>query len=310
MADISRADAIGLLATQKLSEILKDAEKVSLALTTLKQVRMAKGTMTQPVLETLPEAGWVSESATASNGVKPTSEVTWGSKVFVAAELAVIIPIHEDVIADADYDIEAEIFPLVSEAIGRKLDLAVFFGINKPTVWTDPAIVPGAIANGHTVVAGTGVDLAEDFNDAFSLVEEDDFSVNHVWAPLSTKGKLRGLRDANQNPIYVDGVRGDNNTATIYGEPITYSTNGGWDKTAAVAVVGDNSKAIIAVRQDVTVKVLTEATVGGINLAERDMIGLRFKFRVAYAVANPISAERDENAFPFAVVTPDLTPGA
>ncbi|WP_258933206.1 hypothetical protein [Nesterenkonia pannonica] len=52
-------------------------------------------------------------------------------------------------------------------------------------------------------------------------------------------------------------------------------------------------------------KVLDQATVHGIELATRDMVALRFKFRVGFATAWSISAERDnpDNAYPFAVLS-------
>ena len=79
----------------------------------------------------------------------------------------------------------------------------------------------------------------------------------------------------------------------------------------ATALVGDASKVVIGIREDVQVKLLTEATVGGINLAEKDMVALRFKFRVAFATA--YSTARVGGAvtdYPFAIIAPtDPTPG-
>ena len=52
-------------------------------------------------------------------------------------------------------------------------------------------------------------------------------------------------------------------------------------------------------------KFLDQATVGNINLAERDMVALRFKFRVGYATAAPkFTREGGENPYPFSVITP------
>jgi hypothetical protein len=62
----------------------------------------------------------------------------------------------------------------------------------------------------------------------------------------------------------------------------------------------------IGVRQDITVKLLTEATVGSMNLAERDMVALRFKARYAYVLgtaATPMGTAK----VPVGAVTPDVT---
>lgn len=304
MADISRADALGLLATQELGDIIQGARKESAALNTFRTIRMSKGTARMPVLEALPTAGWVTESATEAGGVKPTSEVKWGKKELIAEELAVIVPVHENVLDDTDYDLWGEVRPLVEEQFGILLDSAVFFGVNKPATWTDPALVPGAIAAGNTYAETAGEDLAEALNQTFALVEEDGFDVNAAYTGRFLRARLRGLRDTNGQPIYLDNVRADDNTRSIYGENLTFVDNGAWNRATATALVGDADNAILGIRQDVQVKLLTEATVGGINLAERDMIGLRFKFRVAYALANPLQAGSPEDAFPFAALTP------
>ncbi len=303
MADISRADALALLAEQEIKEIIKPGVAGSAALDSFRTIPMSKGVARMPVLSALPTAGWVTESATEAGGVKPTTKVEWASKELIAEELAVIVPVHENIIDDSDYDIWGEVSPLVRAEFGRLLDLAVFFGQGKPATWTDPALIPGAIAAGNTVVGGAGVDLAEDFNQAFGMVEEDGFDVNSAYTGRFLRSQLRGLRDANEQPIYLDALRSDGSTAAIYGQDLHYVGNRAWDRDAAVALVGDSTKAVLGVRQDVQVKLLTEATVGGINLAERDMVALRFKFRVAFATAFS-TAGGAASDYPFAVITP------
>lgn len=307
MADITKADALALLARQDINEIIKPGMAESAALASFRTIRMTAGTARMPVLAALPTAGFVSESATAAEGVKPTSKVSWTNKELIAEEIAVIIPVHENTLADSNFDIWAEVRPLVAQEFGRILDAAVFFGENKPTSWTDPALVPGAIAAGNSIEEGTTVDLAEDFNEAFGFVEDDEFDVNSAFTGRFLRRQLRGLRDADNAPIYLDALRSDNSTASIYGQDLFYVGNRSWDREEAVALVGDRSKVVIGIREDVQVKLLTEATVGGINLAERDMVALRFKFRVGFATAYSTAAGKPTD-YPFAVITPDVTP--
>ena len=305
MADINRADALALLKEASVGDIIQEATQASAALSTFRTLRMGSKQHRMPVLSALPTAAFVGESATEAGGVKPTSEVSWENKFLNAEEIAVIIPIHENVLEDQSFDIWGEVRPLVAEEFGRVLDKAVFYGTNKPAGWTDAALIPGAIAAGNSVVAGTGVDLADDFNNAFGQVEDEGFDVNVAYAGRNLRRQLRGLRDADGNPIYLDGVRSDNNTASIFGQELFYVRNGSWDRTATTALVGDREKAIIGIRSDMEVKFLDQATVGGINLAERDMVALRFKFRVGYATAAPkFTREGGENPYPFSVITP------
>jgi HK97 family phage major capsid protein len=304
MADISRADALALLARQDINEIIKPETSGSAALASFRTIRMTAGTATMPVLAALPTAGWVTDSnSTDSSGVKPTSKVTWADKSLVAEEIAVIVPVHENTLMDANFDIWGEIRPLVSAEFGRILDLAIFQGVNKPATWLDPALIPGAIAAENYVVEGTGIDLAEDFNEAFGLVEDDEFDVNAAFTARFLRRQLRGLRDADGAPIYLDALRSDGSTASIYGQDLHYVGNRSWDRTQATALVGDRSKVVLGIREDVQVKLLDQATVGGINLAERDMVALRFKFRVGFATAFSTAAGSATD-YPFAVITP------
>ncbi|AVJ51144.1 major capsid protein [Microbacterium phage Pikmin] len=307
MADITRADALALLARQDINEIIKPDTSQSAALASFRTIRMSAGTATMPVLAALPTAGWVTDTSSDTD-VKPTSKVNWTDKKLVAEEMAVIVPVHENTLADSKFDIWAEIRPLVSQEFGRILDSAVFFGDNKPTSWTDPALVPGAIAAGNSVAEGTGVDLAEDFNEAFGLVEDDEFDVNVAFTGRFLRRELRGLRDADNSPIYLDALRSDGSTASIYGQDLFYVGNKSWDREDAIALVGDRSKVVLGIREDVQVKLLDQATLGTgenqINLAERDMVALRFKFRVAFATAFS-TAGGEATDYPFAVITPE-----
>lgn len=307
---VSRADALALLARQDINEIIKPETSQSAALSSFRTLRMTAGVATMPVLAALPSGGWVSHTGAATD-IKPTTKASWVDKNLTAEELAVIVPVHENTLADAKFDLWNEIRPLVSAEFGRLLDLAVFFGVNKPASWLDPALVPGAISAGNVVVEGTGVDLADDFNEAFALVEDDDFDVNSAYTGRFLRASLRGLRDKNNQPIYLDALRSDGNTASIYGQNLYYMQNRTWDRDTAVSLVGDSSKVVLGIREDVQVKLLDQATLGTgenqINLAERDMVALRFKFRVGYATAYSTAAG-EATDFPFAVITPEVTP--
>lgn len=312
MADITRADALALLARQDINEIIKPDSTTSAALASFRTVRMTAGTASMPVLASLPTAGWVSESSTDASGVKPTTKVTWANKNLVAEEMAVIVPVHENLLADTKFDLWSEIRPLVQAEFGRLLDLAVFQGVNKPASWTDPALIPGAIAAGNAVAEGEdGADLAESFNQAFGLVEDDEFDVNSAYTGRFLRADLRGLRDLDNRPIYLDSLRADSNTASIYGQDLYYVGNRAWDRDQAIALVGDSSKVVLGIREDVQVKLLDQATLGTganqINLAERDMVALRFKFRVGFATAFSTAAGESTD-YPFAVITPAVEP--
>lgn len=305
MAVISKADAEALLGKQSINDILQDAPKASAALSSFRTIPMSAGVASMPVLAALPTAGFVTDDTESASSTKPTSRVAWTSKTLRVEEIAVIVPIHENTFDDSEYDIWGNVRPLLAEEFGRVLDAAVFFGVNKPTTW-DAAIVAGATAAGnvYTTPGTTPPDLAEQINQTWALVEADGFDVNVNYTSRSLRSKLRGLRDADGAPIYLNGIRNDGTTNSIYGEDLHYVTNGAWDADQATLIAGDRSKAVIGVRQDMTFKILTEATVGGYNLAEKDMIALRCKMRVAFAVDTPLTREGGAGGYPFGVLAP------
>lgn len=301
MADINRTDAAGLLAdATNINEVMQQAAQTSAALRTFRKVNMGKKTATLPVIDALPTAGFVTEDSD-STGVKPTAKQVWVSKTLTAEEIAVIVPIHENVFADSDIDVWAEVRPRIAEALGAALDAAVFFGTNKPASWPN-SLQDGAVAASNSYSAATAGDLAEDINQTWALVEADGFDVNVQYAKRSLRAQLRGLRDDNNQPIYLENFRGDGRTNAIYGEDVEWVTNGAWT-TSDKLIVGDRNMAILGIREDVSYKILTEATVGSLNLAERDMIALRAKFRVAFQVADPTTIEGGSSAYPFAILT-------
>lgn len=303
MADISRTDAAGLLADQNINEILQNAAESSAALATFRTIRMGTQIAKLPILTVLPTAEWVS----GDSGRKPTSEQKWEKKTLTAEELAVIVPIPENVFDDTEFGVWAEVRPRIAEAFGKALDAAVFFGLSAPASF-DPSLWEGADAANQQIGDGDSVDLAEDINQAWGLVEAVGFDVNTQYASRRIRVRLRGLRDANNQPIYLESLRSDGGDRSLMGEQITFVQNGAWDGDLATMIVGDRNAAILGVRQDVTYKILTEATLTDgagavtLSLAEQDMIALRAKFRVGFVVADTVTSETGGREYPFAAV--------
>jgi HK97 family phage major capsid protein len=304
-AQITRSDAAALIPEEVSDAILSGVGGSSFALSNFRRLpNMSRKQTRLPVQAALASAYFVD----GDTGLKQTSDLQWANKYLNAEEIACIVPVPEAVLDDADYDIWAQVQPEIVAAIGRKIDGAVLFGTEKPASWPG-AIVPAAIAAGHTVARGTHTaqqgGLAEDINSAFTLVEEDGFGVTGAVAKLAVRGALRGVRNA-------DGDRlPEVSPDSIYGVGVNYGVPGTVWTGDSELVLGDFSQALIALRQDITYKVLDQAVIsdsaGNIvyNLAQQDMVALRVVLRVAYQVANTINAENtdEDTRFPFAVVT-------
>ncbi|SET94819.1 phage major capsid protein, HK97 family [Salinibacillus kushneri] len=265
-----------------------------------------------PVLSQLPTAYFVD----GDTGKKQTTQQAWDKKYFVAEELAVIVPIPEAVLDDSDYDIWGEVRPRIEEAMGLTFDKAVLYGTNAPAEWpTD--LLAGATSAGNTVALGTGSDLYDDLlgeDGTISLIEEDGFMANGHVGAMNMRGKLRGLRDADGQPLFKSTIQ-ENTRYQLDGEQIIFPRNGAIDSAQSLLFSGDFSQLVYAMRQDITFKLLDQAVIqdsdGSIlyNLAQQDMVALRAVMRLAWQIPNPINRLNTDSAtrYPFAALTPAET---
>ncbi len=311
---ISRTDADALISEEYRDQIIQGALTSSTVMQLGNRVsNFSKAQARVPVLDTLPLAYFVNPSDT---GLKQTTELTWANTYFNVEEIAVVVPMPEAVVDDADFDIIGQAMPRISEAFGTVFDNAVLHGTNAPASWpTD--ITAGAVAAGNNLSLATQEALPEDIYDTImgtggllSQVEADGYMVNGHVAAISQKAKLRSLRATDGVPIFNSTVQG----ATQYqldGAPVYFPRNG-FDAASTLQIAGDWSQLYWGVRQDMTFRVFTEGVVtdnlGAIvyNLMQQDMIALRAVMRIAWALPNPTNLVNGTAAtrYPFAVLTP------
>lgn len=310
---IDRSGANALIPEPITKEIIQGAVEQSAVLKMGRRLpNMSSKTQTLNVLDMLPMAYWVD----GDTGFKQTSKMAWDKKKIYAEELAVIIPIPEAVLDDADYDIWSEVRPRIVEAFGKKIDDAILFGVNKPSTWRDDLLTTATKA-GMVVTEGTGKDLYQDIfgvGGVIAKVEESGFDVNGIMAAVQAKAKLRALTDTTNRPLFVSDMHNANSYA-LDGVSMEFPMNGAFDPSKALMIAGDFSQLTYAIRQDVTYKLLTEATIVDpstkevvYSLAQQDMVALRAVMRLGWEIPNPINAYNAGNAnrSPFAVLAPSL----
>ncbi|MCO1575358.1 phage major capsid protein [Crossiella sp. SN42] len=288
------------------NQIIAELPQQSVLMARARRGRMSRKKSRQPVLSALPDAYWVN----GDTGLKQTTKAEWANLIMVAEELAALVVIPDAYFDDADVPLWDEIRPLLTEAIGRKIDQAGIFGIDKPASWPT-ALVPGAVAAGNVVTAGTGVDLAQDIAALGEAISVDGFAVNGFGARPGLNWRLTGLRSAQGVPIYHPALS-QTQPATLYGYPLNEVTNGSWVPTAAELIAGDWTKALIAPRQDITFTMFSEGVISDetgkviINLMQQDSKALRVVMRVGFAIANPVTRTQPNAAarFPFGVLAP------
>jgi HK97 family phage major capsid protein len=301
----SRTDAQALIPEEVSSEMLGKATEQSAVLQLFRRVPVQSGQVRFPVLSALPMAYWV----TGDTGLKQTTEVNWTNKYLNIEEIATIMPVPDNVLADVDANIWDTAMPLLVEAFGRVLDTAVFFGTNAPASFPTN-ILTAATAAGNSVNEGTSTTAQGgffgDIDKLYGTVEEDGFDITGFVAATSAKAKLRAARDTQGRKL--DDGRVSGSLDSIDGFPVMYPMRGLFPVAGGAGVdgvrlfAGDWNQFIVGVRQDITMKVLDQAVItdntGAIiyNLPQQDMTAIRLTFRVGWQVANTLNNDRPTEA--------------
>ena len=299
---ITNDDVKALEEVQVVNEIFEGTIRDSKALQLFKRLPNMSSKQTKlRILDSLPIAYFVDEST--NNGRKNITKQAWDNKYITAAEIAVIVPIKENDLADSDVDLWAQIRPRISEAFARKIDSAMITGVGKPTDWRK-GLIPSIIEVGKEVDE-TG-ELYKDIDAVMAKVEESGYDVTGLVGGVGLKSKFRLMTDTTGQPL---------NTTEIGSLQRTFVNNGTWDKTKSTLIAGDFSQAVYSIRQDLTFKLLTEGIIqdpdsGDIlyNLGQEDMVALRCVMRLGWEIPNPVNAEDEtETRFPFASLKPEGT---
>lgn len=302
---ITRQNAEALIDTQVANEIIEGVVTESAALRMFRRLpNMSSGRTKLRVLDSLPLVYWV--DADTDNGRKKLTKMAWENKYITAEEIAAIVPIKEDVLDDASFDIWADVKPRLVEAISKTIDKACFTGEAKPKNFRADLI--SSIMNVGATVSQGSATLYSAINDAMVKVETSGYNVTGILGGVDLKGQFRMMLDDTGQPI---------KGTEIDSLPRYFIDNGAWDATKAKLIVGDFSQAVYAIRQDVTYKVLDQAVIqdpadGTIlyNLAQEDMVALRVVMRLGWEIPNPVNALAEDASvrFPFAAIEPSTAP--
>lgn len=270
------------------------------------------------VLTALTKAGWVKNQKPANRegselNKKPVSRLAWEGVDLEAEVLSCIVCISEETLADTE-DFGVQVVPTITnqvvDAFYQALDATAFFGVDSP--WEHfHGIVAGATSAGAIVPwDGTlGKSWYKAVSDAMTYVETSGFIPNAILGAPS-------MRSAFRNSITDLGIL-TAEQGEVGALPRHFDYTGGFDADTAFAIVGDFNYLVYAFREDMSMKVLTEATIEDgedtYNLAQQDMIGFRFKMRLGMALPNPVNRvsgvasgniiKAGAKAYPFAIIT-------
>jgi HK97 family phage major capsid protein len=289
-----------------VADVIKEAVQNSATLSLCRKVVMSSKTTRQPVLSVLPVAYWV----TGDTGLKQTTDADWDNVELVAEEVATIVPVPEAYIADSGVPIWSEVRPLLGQAIGTLVDQACIFGTGAPATFGD-SIFEVADGVSNSVTAGTNDDLAADVAAIGQLLAEQGYGLTGFMSKPGFQWQLNGLRSADGVPIYQPNLQGAEGGG-LFGRPLNEVANGAWDSSSASLIAGDFSRAIIGVRQDISVKIFDQGVISDgngaivLNLMQQDAVAMRVTARFGFATANPVTAIEDSalERAPFAYLAP------
>ena len=260
----------------------------------------------------LPVAGWVKNQLTPNNSDeadiknKPLSYYAFEGIDLVAEEIAVIVPISINTLNDVE-DFGIELMPEITEqvvgAFQEVIDATVFFGQNAP--WASfNGIVADASTKGKTVAwdGQGGLSFYNAINDAMTYVEQSGYVPTAILGGPSLNSAYRSTIT---NLGVLAGDQGE-----IGALPRHVDLTGGFNESSAFAIVGDFRYLVYSFREEISMRVLYEATLKDpatgtelYNLAQQDMIGLRFTMRLGCALPNPVNRVGGASRYPFAVIT-------
>lgn len=221
-----------------------------------------------PTLATRPRTFWRSEAAK-----KNTSTASFGEIVLSPYSLASIVPLSNELVADAQLGTGGSIVNLIANymatALAEEEDKAFWngSGSGQPT---------GIGQYTFTTVAAASDDAsrADSLITALYRLPQGYRNSAVVVANKNTWAKIATLKDQN-NQYLLTGLA-NSPTPVLRGRPI-YEQN---DLPDGVAYIGDFRDYYIADRQGVTVDVSTEATVGGQSAFEYNLTYVRVESRV------------------------------
>ncbi|GEQ21124.1 hypothetical protein CBU02nite_16300 [Clostridium butyricum] len=271
MADTTflKDNLAGTVPVEICKEIMKNIIDQASILKVSKKISMTSDTMVIPKLIGTGSAAWVNEGEEIG-----TTLPTFDYPKLKAKKLAIIVPVTREKINDSVSNVIGEVKQAISDMFASAIDLACIFGTETPF---DTNLITSIGENKITSTSALNTDLS----DAMGLVEDNKYNCNNILMGTTQKKVLRALANDNK-------YKGAITLSSAYDTPIEYVRN--WNDTKSLVITGDFTRSIVGTRENMEYEILKEATIKSgadtINLAQRDMIGIKCTMRMAYLVAD------------------------
>ena len=284
LSEGTAADGGFLVPEEFVNVIIEDVRDISIMRGLASVTTTTSDTVHIPGLVSRPKAAWRGEKA-----VKNTSTATFKENVLTPYSLAVIVPLSNELVADARLGVGGSIVNyianLMSTSISEEQERAFWVGSGTG----QPSGVDGGVYTLRTFAAGAG---ATDTQRADKIVEAyhntpQGYRNKSVWVGnMGTWGEVGRLKDS-QNRYLVSDLAGSP-TPTLKGRPV-YESN---FLAGGTLLFGDFSYYQIVDREGISVAISTEATVGGSSAFEKNLTFVRVETRVDAELLLPAAVSK------------------
>lgn len=273
--DVNRATTGIKLPSDVLAEVWQSTIAASFVMNNARRMSIPGTGTNVNIITGDPTPGWVDESTD-----KPVSTPTFDKKVMTPYKLAVIVPFSNEFRRDVPtlYNAIAQRVPAV---LAKTFDETVFFGT-----------APGS--GFDTLASVDAVDLeaapADAINGAMTDIMVEGGTASAIALAPQGYGILTGAKNSDGSLTF-GGSYNSTGAITPFGLPVTVTSaayKAGSSAANAVGFIGDWTKAIVGMVQDIRVDYSDQATINdgskNINLWQRNMFALLCEMEVGFIV--------------------------
>ncbi|HEY7621678.1 MAG TPA: phage major capsid protein [Solirubrobacteraceae bacterium] len=267
------------LTTREVNEFIEALRTASVVLALGNTQRMSAGQESIPVVSFLPQAGF---TGVRYGGRKPATKIEWSAEAVIPREIACTFAIPQAWVDDAEFDVWGQARPLAADAVARVLDAAVLFGTGAP-----PEFPADGVAGAGAPTSGT--DALDAIDKGMAEVEASGLTPTGIASGPGIGSALR------QEYRAVMALPSEAPTPSIYGLPV--ETTPQWEDDEGDAIVGDWTKLLIGVRQDITYDTSEDAILqdaAGVIIAnafQENLVAMRVYMRVGVALGSPVKPD-------------------
>lgn len=224
---------------------------------------------------------------TAEAGAIYTTDPTFGQVTMTINKLASIPKVTPELLADANVPVISYLTQLIAEAFAKAEDVQCFKGVGSP--FTGAINATGTPTYPH--IGGTGFETLsyQDIVKCPAYTYTQSLPNAKYFFHRSMIAHIRALITTAGAPVFPSAADAIVGYPMVAVEVLPGIGHAAYQTTATTyAIFGDFKRGMLmGERGTIEMKLLTEGTVLGDNLAEQDLVALRMIERVAFGVALP-----------------------